>query len=173
MTPTLSLANFRGDRTNRRSDYGCSKPLKTTRKVPIFKLKHSLLCAPLYTSSSAFSWRCSIYFFKAILLNVEEVLYNLTMSENQIHFPLHMSNRFEGTSLNVKPDSLAYNEERSAVWAFPLSSFLINQAFTSFQLSDSVLHPSFWQGVQHQPPGRPAMALLSLHSLRLPEEKAD
>lgn len=66
---------------------------------------------------------------------------NLTMSGNQIHFLLHMSNRFEGASENVKPDGGAYNEESSAVWIFSPSNFLITQAFTSFQMSDSVLHP--------------------------------
>lgn len=42
------------------------------------------------------------------------------MSGNEIHFLLHMSNRFDGASVNVKPDSGAYNEESSAVWTFTI-----------------------------------------------------
>lgn len=67
------------------------------------------------------------------------------MSMNQVPVLFHMSNTFEGASVNVKLDSGAYNEQSSVLWIFlfffPPPTFLITQGFTSFQLSDSVLHP--------------------------------
>lgn len=39
-----------------------------------------------------------------------EVLNNITMPMNQVPFLFHMSDTFEGASVNVKLDSGAYNE---------------------------------------------------------------
>lgn len=74
---------------------------------------------------------------------MDEILNNLTLSVSQINFLLHVSDGFEGDREHVKPDSGPhYIMNRAQLFGFlSPSKFLINQAFTSFQLSDSVLRP--------------------------------
>lgn len=106
-------------------------------KVSVFKLELNSLCPAQHHSWNR--WR----FFIKPQSFCEEGLNNPTVSANQTHFVLRTSNESEGDDVNVKADIEAFSVIKRAqlLGFFAPSNFLINQAFTFFQLSDSVLHP--------------------------------
>lgn len=73
--------------------------------------------------------------------NVEECLNNTAASRaRRSIFPFTRQIGLKEADCKNRLWGLQYNEESTAVWIF-LPNVLINRAFTSFQLSDSVLHP--------------------------------